>query len=198
VSAHGQSGGRKRPCWTRPGPMAGACGLAGLVALSAALAWKLGDPIPLFPFANAAQDRAVAPAAASEEKIKIVFQTVPPVKAEVLWGKRRLGFVQGPRKPLIVERPRDSGPLDILVRAAGYLPVNTRAYTFSDTRVTVRLTPVAEKHTLFGYRQELPDAGADAGGTTAAPTAPAPTPAPAPAPAPAPPPTFGPAPPPKP
>ena len=66
-------------------------------------------------------------------------------------------------------------PLDnVTVRAAGYLPVNTRAYTFSDTKVIVKVTPVALKHTLFGYREEVPvplppDAGvADSGAGGAA------------------------------
>jgi hypothetical protein len=85
---------------------------------------------------------------------------VPAVKATVVWGKHRLGTIS-PRAPLIVERPRDSGPLDIVVRSPGFLPVHTRAYTFNDTVVDVRLTPLAKKDTLYGYRAPLPaDAGA--------------------------------------
>lgn len=97
------------------------------------------------------------------EKIHITFQTVPPVKAEIKWGKKSLGLITSPRKPLIVDRPRDSGPLDVVVTAEGFLPVHTRAYTFSDSKVFVKLTPVTEKHTLFGYRAEIPDGGADGG-----------------------------------
>jgi len=72
----------------------------------------------------------------------------------------------------VVERPRDSGPLDLIIRASGFLPVHTRAYTFTDSRVAVKLTPPTEKSKLFGYREELapnPDAGAPA-----APAAPVP------------------------
>jgi hypothetical protein len=49
--------------------------------------------------------------------------------------------------------------MDIVVHADGYLPVHTRAYTFTDSKVVVKLTKVTDKKTLFGYREELPDAG---------------------------------------
>jgi hypothetical protein len=135
-----------------------------------------------------AQDADESPAVAepsapkTQDKVNITLQTVPPRKAVVKWGNKTLGVIPVPR-PLVVVRPRDSGPLDLVVRAAGFLPVHTRAYTFSDSRVAIKLTPVSEKNTLFGYRAEvLPDAGAspDAGAPP-----PAPTPAPAPAPTPA-------------
>ena len=133
-----------------------------------------------------AQDADESPAVAepsapkTQDKVNITLQTVPPRKAVVKWGNKTLGVIPVPR-PLVVVRPRDSGPLDLVVRAAGFLPVHTRAYTFSDSRVAIKLTPVSEKNTLFGYRAEvLPDAGAspDAG---APPPAPAPAPAPTPA-----------------
>ncbi len=73
----------------------------------------------------------------------------------VKWGSKTLGVIPVPR-PLVVVRPRDSGPLDLVVRVAGFLPVHTRAYTFSDSRVAIKLTPVSAKNTLFGYREEVP------------------------------------------
>jgi hypothetical protein len=102
----------------------------------------------------------------------------------VRWGRKILGTIPAPR-PLVITRPRDSGPLDIVIRATGYLPVHTRAYTFSDSRVSVKLTPPAEKSKLFGYKQEPapnpdggvpPDPGAAASPTPTppAPAAPAP------------------------
>src|SRR5205814_2561913 len=96
--------------------------------------------------------------------VKIMFQTVPPEKAVVMWGKKPLGYIKGPKRPLTIERPRDSGPIDVVVRSDGYIPVHTRAYTFSDAKVFVKLTPIEEKKTLFGYREELPDAGPPDGG----------------------------------
>ena len=66
------------------------------------------------------------------------------------WGKKKLGLI-GPHAPLIVQRPRDSGPLDVVVRADGCVPVQTRAYTFEDSKVAVKLTPNDQKNTLLGY-----------------------------------------------
>jgi hypothetical protein len=105
-----------------------------------------------------------APEVVKEQRptVKLVFTTVPAARATVVWGKHRLGNIS-PRAPLIVERPRDSGPLDIVVRSPGFLPVHTRAYTFVDAVVDIRLTPLAKKDTLYGYRAPLPtDAGVPA------------------------------------
>jgi hypothetical protein len=110
--------------------------------------------------AATAVDGGIPPAKA--DTVRITIQTVPPRKASVRWGNKTLGVIPTPQA-LVVERPRDSGPLDLVIRAAGFLPVHTRAYTFSDSRVAVKLTPPAEKSKLFGYRQEPappPDAGA--------------------------------------
>jgi hypothetical protein len=89
----------------------------------------------------------------------IVFATSPPVSAMVFWGRKNLGKITGP-KPLVIVRPRDSGPLDVMVRATGYLPVQVRAHTFSDQRVVVKLTPPEKKNELLGYKAPL-DAGID-------------------------------------
>jgi hypothetical protein len=122
---------------------------------------------------------AESPQKGTDDKVHITLQTVPPRKAVVKWGNKTLGVIPVPR-PLVVVRPRDSGPLDLVVRMTGFLPVHTRAYTFSDSRVAIKLTPVAERNTLFGYRQEVPPEGG------ANPDGGAPPPAPAPAPAPSP------------
>ena len=107
-----------------------------------------------------AQTPAPATAETENPKVKITFQTHPAVKADVWWGKKKLGTILDRRRPLVVERPRDSGPMDITIRAQGFLPVHTRASTFDDQHLSVKLTEVAEKHTLFGYRAAAPDAGA--------------------------------------
>jgi hypothetical protein len=135
----------------------------------------------------AGKDKAAAkdkPATAEEittvakgDTVHIYVQTVPPRKAQVKWGAKNLGIIPTPR-PLTIERPRDSGPLDLVIRASGYLPVHTRAYTFSDSRVAVKLTPPAEKNKLFGYKQE-PAQNPDGGPPPAATAAPAPPSAPA-------------------
>jgi hypothetical protein len=88
----------------------------------------------------------------------IIIATVPAATANVTWGRKLLGRIK-PGKPLVVKRPRDSGPLDIMVRAVGFLPVQTRAHTFSDNRVIVKLTRPESVMELWGYRAPQPDAG---------------------------------------
>ncbi|HEX7599453.1 MAG TPA: hypothetical protein VF518_14650 [Polyangia bacterium] len=124
----------------------------------------------------------------SEDSVHITVQTVPPRKAVVKWGTKNLGMIPVP-KALTLVRPRDSGPMDLVIRASGYLPVHTRAYTFSDSRLAVKLTAISEKNTLFGYREELPPEGAatpDGGVAPPAPSAPTPAPVGTPAPVPGP------------
>ena len=138
----------------------------GLAALAAA--------IVLAPLTMAAvADDAVAPEAGTppaaaktaSKNVRIVFTVLPSSKkATVSWGKKKLGVI-APHAPLIVQRPRDSGPLDVVVRAEGCVPVQTRAYTFEDSKVAVKVTPNDQKNTLLGYREEIPaDGGAPAGG----------------------------------
>jgi hypothetical protein len=93
--------------------------------------------------------------------VKVEFRTYPGRRASVMWGGTRLGFIDR-NKPLVVERPRDSGPLDVVIRSPGFVPVHARAYTFNYNVVDVRITPTDKKDTLFGFKAPLPpiDAGA--------------------------------------
>ena len=111
------------------------------------------------PLVAAAGASVLPPAVPISSKVRITFTTVPSQKAMVFWGRKRLGLI-APHAPLVVERPRDSGPLDVIVRAQGFLPVQTRAYTFADSKVSVKLTPPDQKKVLLGYREAPPDAGA--------------------------------------
>jgi hypothetical protein len=90
------------------------------------------------------------PVAPRPSKVRIVVRSLPP-KAWVSWGKKKLG-----QTPVFLERPRESGPVDLVVRADGFFPLHTRAYTFRNDALTVRLTKLADRMTLFGARAELP------------------------------------------
>lgn len=146
-----------------------------------------------------------------KEAITLTIRSVGKVKTVVTWGRRTLG-----ETPLVLKWPRNSGPVDVVLRAQGHLPVHTRLFTFNDDKVTVKLVDEEGKKTLFGYKREVPapaaaaaaPAGASAvdaakpaagvavpaptapapaaAGQTAAPTTPGPTAAPAPAVAPTP------------
>jgi hypothetical protein len=108
---------------------------------------------PLAPNAGADAGAPLSP------NVKLTFKTYPSRRASVHWGAKRLGFTDR-GKPLVVERVRDSGPLDVTVRSQGYITVHARAYTFNDATVEVKLTPIEKKDTLYGYQQPLTDAGA--------------------------------------
>jgi len=161
-------------------PGRGAAVIAAAALLAASLTvWAAGKKdknataIPADGSGEGASDESPP---AKPDTVRISIQTVPPRKAQVKWGGKLLGTIPGPRA-LVVDRPRDSGPLDLVIRAPGFLPVHTRAYTFSDSRVAVKITPPAEKNKLFGYREEPapnPDAGAP---ESPAPPAPPPPPA---------------------
>ena len=138
--------------------------VATVAALAGAgvAAWAQSPAPPAVPAAPQ-QPAAAAPgpAAPPSANVRIVFTVLPSTKkATVMWGKKRLGIIEK-GKPLIVPRPRDSGPLDVVVRAEGCLPVQTRAYTFADSKVAVKVTPLDQKNTLLGYREDMssPDGG---------------------------------------
>jgi hypothetical protein len=140
----------------------GALGLLG--AAGTWLAWRPTN-VSATPVASATEAEpppaAPAPASANVDAkpaepttATIVISTTPSVPASVFWGKKLLGRI-APGKPLIVKRPLDSGPLDLMVKAQGYLPVQTRAHTFWDHRLVVKLTPPENKRELLGYRAPL-------------------------------------------
>jgi hypothetical protein len=143
-------------------------------------------PTPAAPPPSAASTGGDAGVPVVRDTARIIFTTTPAVTATVMWGKKSLGVI-APRQALVVVRPRDSGPLDVIVRAPGYLPVQTRAHTFSDSRIVVKLTPPDQKNTLIGYRQpidagtppladgEVPPLGSEAPAALPAPVAPPPT-----------------------
>jgi hypothetical protein len=89
------------------------------------------------------------------QKVKLKVVVVPTnAKGFVYWGPKKLGPT-GP-KPLELERPRHSGPMDIVVRAEGYLPFHTRLFTDRDDRVAVYLSRGSEAASLPGYREPTP------------------------------------------
>ncbi|HET6340005.1 MAG TPA: hypothetical protein VFG30_42645 [Polyangiales bacterium] len=124
--------------------------------------------------ATAAAPPATPPPEPPKTTAQITFTTNPSTNATVSWGKTRLGVIT-PKAPLVIVRPRDSGPLDVVVKAMGYLPVQTRAHTFADTRIVVRLTKPDATQTLVGYKAPI-DGGIGLDGSTPEAIAPPPFP----------------------
>src|SRR5258708_39734663 len=152
---------------------------AAVIGCGASRAADGPPPTSASPAQPAGPGQGGAPGAAAppSDTVHIVLTVIPATaKAKVLWGKKLLGVIEK-RKPLVIVRPRDSGPLDVVVRADGFLPVQTRLYTFADGKLGVKLTPPEEQKTLLGYREPPPREpvpGAGDGGASA-PLAPAPS-----------------------
>lgn len=90
------------------------------------------------------------PAKKPVEYVKLTFRSSPA--AQVWYGKKLLGT-----SPVTIRRKRDSGPVDVVFKAGGYLKMNSRAYSWSDDVVSVRLIPVDKAHTVFGYKKPVED-----------------------------------------
>lgn len=152
---------------------------------------KPGVPVTQSPAERADLGTAppvpTAPAVERPKTVKIRLASSP--KTTVRWGKKTLGIT-----PLVVERPLDSGPMDLVFVARGYFPVHTRAFTFKNDSVHVSMTKLGDRAKLYGAKKEAPPAATPpacdpTAGPCPPPSAPATPPVPAPAPAPAPPPT---------
>jgi hypothetical protein len=86
------------------------------------------------------------------DMIKIKVMVDARRQAHVIWGRKDFGLA-----PLEIERPRNSGPLDLVVVAPGYLPHHARAFTDRDDVVSLRLYSAAEAPQMLGYRSsDLP------------------------------------------
>lgn len=106
-------------------------------------------------------------------KVKIIVHSRGPDKgtAFVFWGKKKLG-----ETPVTLERPRDSGPVDLVVRSEGWFPVHTRVYTFRNDVVYVKMTKIDDRMTIYGAKHDAneppPGTTPDASPPPAAPSPP--------------------------
>lgn len=147
---------------------------ARAAAASPATDTQAGNPPPAVPpTATATHAPAPPPLPAT---VRISLRTSPPRKAKVYWGRKLLGMT-----PLQFERPRASGPLDLVLRADGYFPVHVRAFTDWNDGLTIELTKLSDRMKLFGAKRELPAepeaAGATGPAASAAPSPSGPSPA---------------------
>jgi hypothetical protein len=72
---------------------------------------------------------------------------------EVFWGAKRLGIAKR-GEPFEIVRPQHSGPVDLLLRAAGFLPYHTRLFSDRDDRITVDLVRPTQAPSLNGWRPD--------------------------------------------
>jgi len=82
--------------------------------------------------------------------VELSVRTSPRVSARVYHGKELLGVA-----PFTFKWPKDTGALDLVLKAPGYIRVNTRLYTYRDDKVTVDMFKETEAHKLFGYKKKI-------------------------------------------
>lgn len=92
-----------------------------------------------------------APAGGPLPQVTIKLSVDAHWKAHVFWGRKDLGIA-----PLQIQRPRGSGPLDLLIVADDALPLHTRVFTDRDSALGVRLYGESEAPSLLGYRLGYP------------------------------------------
>lgn len=84
-------------------------------------------------------------------KLKLIIS--PATRATVFWGRKRLGQVKPGRMALEFERPRASGPIDLVVQGEGFLPYHVRLFSDRDEKLAVHLVRPHEASGLLGYRR---------------------------------------------
>ena len=118
---------------------------------------RSGEATPA-PLAQEAPPPEPSPAR-DVEMVTIKLLVTPPKLAHVTWGVKDLGVA-----PLELRRPRGSGPMDLMLRAPGFLTHHTRVFTDRDDTLSIRLSPENEASSTFGYQappeKNLPSAKA--------------------------------------
>jgi hypothetical protein len=90
---------------------------------------------------------------AASDEVLVQLLVAPPGVSHVYWGVKDLGVA-----PLDIVRPRGSGPLDLILRAPGYLTFHTRAFTDHDDKIAIHMVPSSEAPRVLGYRPTDPTA----------------------------------------
>jgi len=95
------------------------------------------------------------------ESVTLKLSVSPPVKAIVTWGAKTVARVAPGTMDADIQRPRGSGPLDLEIKADGYLPYHTRLYADRSDKVSVRLCRNEDAPALFGYKRSVEKDGGE-------------------------------------
>lgn len=125
----------------------GGCGSGRRTADAPAAATGSAPSGPVSPAPIDDDDRAPAASAGGPlPQVTIRLSVDAHWKAHVFWGRKDLGIA-----PLQIQRPRGSGPLDLLIVADDALPLHTRVFTDRNSALAVRLYSESEAPGLLGY-----------------------------------------------
>ena len=112
----------------------------------ATTAWPPSSGASAVPPVDDGDREPAVPAAGTPDRVTIKLVVDARWKAHVFWGRKDLGVA-----PLELQRPRGSGPLDLLILAEQALPLHTRVFTDRDNSLAVRLYGENEAAGLLGY-----------------------------------------------
>ena len=87
------------------------------------------------------------------ETVTLKLSVTPSVKALVLWGGKQVAHLEAGKMEAELTRPRGSGPVDLEIKAEGYLPYHTRLHADRNDKVGVHLYRPEEAPNLFGYKR---------------------------------------------
>jgi hypothetical protein len=87
------------------------------------------------------------------ETVTLRLTVTPQVKALVMWGGKQVAKLAPGSMDAEIVRPRGSGPVDLEIKAEGFMPHHTRLYTDRNDKVGARLFRPEEAPGLFGYKR---------------------------------------------
>jgi len=87
------------------------------------------------------------------EMVKVKVIVTPAARGTVHWGRKKLADLQPGRMTMETQRPRNSGPLDLVIRADGFLPHHVRVFTDRDDKLSVQLVRPEQASAMLGYRR---------------------------------------------
>lgn len=96
------------------------------------------------------------------EQVTLKLTVSPPVKALVLWGAKQIAHLEPGKMDTVITRPRGSGPVDLEIKAEGYLPYHTRLYADRNDKLGVRLYRPEDAPNIFGYKRSAEGRKAEA------------------------------------
>lgn len=88
------------------------------------------------------------------ETVTLKLSVTPQVKALVTWGAKQIARLGPGSMDAEISRTRGSGPVDLEIKAEGFMPYHTRLYADRNDRVSVRLYRVEEAPGLLGYKRK--------------------------------------------
>jgi hypothetical protein len=87
------------------------------------------------------------------DTVILKLTVTPQVKAQVTWGAKLVGHLAPGSMDTEISRPRGSGPVDLEIKAEGFMPYHTRLYADRNDRINVRLYRVEDAPGLLGYKR---------------------------------------------